>query len=174
MTSKNATHRTPRSPSLSHNDPVAFFLPFSSRTFFSISPLSARKLALLASLTQNANLISKLWTVATPTSFIILYNWLRRKELGFQGAHTLPSLGSYFSKSQNLHMFILFVEGTDASVDPNLLTSDAVVQTVAPQDTKDCSLKYNTTTTYMTLEENVKGLTSIFFFYFVCLFWKID
>lgn len=106
-----------------------------------------------------------------PVSFITRYNWLRRKELGFQGVQVLPSPGSCFSKSQNLHMYIRFVDGTDATVDQNLLTSDAEVQTVAPQDTKDCSLKYNTTTTYMTLEENMKGLTSIFFsFLFVCLF----
>lgn len=59
-TSRNATHRIPRSPSLSHDDPVASFHPLSLRTF----PPSARKSALLASLVQNANLVSQLWTIA--------------------------------------------------------------------------------------------------------------
>lgn len=177
MTSKNATHRTPRSLSLSHDDHVSFFPPTILKNVSSISPVSARKLALLASLRQNANLIFKLWTIATPPSTPVYPLQLtKKKRTGISGSTNSP-FGSWFMfpKSQNRHMSILYVDGTDANVHQNLLTSNAEVQTVASQDTKDCSLKYNTTTC-MTLEENAKGLTSIFFFFclFVCLFWKIE
>lgn len=47
-----------------------------------------------------------------------------------------------FFKSENVHIYILYVDGTDADVHQHLLTSDAEVQTVnTPQDTKDYSLK---------------------------------
>lgn len=126
VTSRNATHRTPRSPSLSKDGSAAFFHPLSLRTF----PPSARQSALLALQAQNANLICKLRTIASPISFFALYNWLERNEVGFQGAEILPSLGSCSFKSLNLHMYILYVDGTDANFHQNFLTSDAEVQTV--------------------------------------------
>lgn len=67
-------------------------------------------------------------------------------------------------------MYILYVDGTDANFHQNLLTSDAEVQTVdtfhRTQKTAvlNTNLVFFTTATCMTLEENAKGLTSIFFF----------
>lgn len=74
-------------------------------------------------------------------------------------------------------MYIVYVDGTDANVHQNLLTSDAEVQTAdtlhRTQKTAVLHTKpvFFTTATYMALEENAKGLTSIFFFF--SLFWKI-
>lgn len=89
---------------------LSLFPPIILKNFSSISPLSARKLVLLVSLTQNANLISKLWTIAAPIFFFNLCNWLRREQLGFQGAQFLPSRFMFFT-SQNLHMYIVYVDG---------------------------------------------------------------
>lgn len=75
-------------------------------------------------------------------------------------------------------MYILYADGTGANFHQNLLTSDAEVQTVdtlhRTQKTAvlNTNLVFFTTATYMTLEENAKGLTSIFFFFF-SMFWKI-
>lgn len=69
-------------------------------------------------------------------------------------------------------MYILYVDGTDANFHQNLLTSDAEVQTVDTLHRTQKTAVLNiypvffTTTTYKTLEENAKGLTSFFFFSF--------
>lgn len=81
-------------------------------------------------------------------------------------------------------MYIHYVDGTVANFHQNSLTSDAEVQTVDTlhRTQKTAVLNTNpvffTTATYMTLEENAKGLTSIFFSFFFpslffSLFWKI-
>lgn len=109
MTSKNATHRTQRSPSLFHHGPTSFFFPPTIlMNFSSISPLSAWKLVLLACLTQNAKLISELWTIANPVSYLTLCKCLRRKELGYQGAQELLSCGSCFFKPRNTCTFFMW------------------------------------------------------------------
>lgn len=73
------------------------------------------------------------------------------------------------TKSSYVHSY---VDGTDANFHQNLLTSDAEVQTVDTlhRTQKTAVLNTNpvfcTTATYLTLEENAKGLT--FFFFLVC------
>lgn len=61
--------------------PLLFFFfshTLSLRTFPPSALLSARKLSLLVSLTQNANLISKLWTIEK-LLFLRPQDWLKRK-----------------------------------------------------------------------------------------------
>lgn len=111
MTSKNATHKTPRSPSLSLNYPIAFFFSFShtlsSRTFPPSALLSARKLSLLVSLIQNANLISKLWTIAK-LLFLHPRRLTKKKKLDFFPLLSVPVFSSR----------IRYVDGTDAKIHP--------------------------------------------------------
>lgn len=72
-----------------------------------------------------------------------------------------------FFKSQNCH--IVNVDGTDAKFSQSLLTPDAEVQLddTFHRTQKTAVLNTNgvffATFTYMTLEENAEGLTSIFF-----------
>lgn len=74
-------------------------------------------------------------------------------------------------------MYILYVDGTDANFHPNLLTSDAEVQTVDTLHRTQKTAVLNTnpvffsTATYMTLEENAKGLTA---FYFIIIFLVLE
>lgn len=82
--------------------------------------------ALLALRAQNANIISKLWTIATQVSLFYPLQ-LRRKEVGFQGAQILLSLGLFFQVIKSSYIHSLYVDGIDAN---------------SPQDTEDCSLKY--------------------------------
>lgn len=111
-TSRNATHRTPRSPSLSHDGPVASFHPLSLRTF----PPSARKSALLASLAQNAKLISQLWTIASPPSLSLPSTTDYEEKNRDSREHKFSRLlVPVFSSHKNLHMYILYVDGTDAN-----------------------------------------------------------
>lgn len=147
--------------------PLFFLHPLSSRTF----PLSARKSALLASLAQNAKFVTKLWTIATPVSLFIIYNRLRRKELGFPGVQTLTSLGSCFfffqvSKSSFVHCLCGWDWRKFSSQFADFWCWDTNCWH-SPQDKKTAVLNTNpvffTTATYMTLEENAKGLTSILF-----------
>lgn len=71
-----------------------FFPPVILENFSSISPLSAGKSALLATLAQNDNLISKLRTIAAHFYLVLFFNWSRRKEFWFQGAQIFSFLGS--------------------------------------------------------------------------------
>lgn len=149
VTSRNATHRTPRSPSLSQNGPVPFFLhPLSSRTF----PPSARKSALLALLAQNANIISKLWTIATPVSFFFtLCYWEEKKWDSREHKFSRLLVYVFWSHKIVIHTFFMWT---------GLMQTLHRTQKTAVLNTNPI---FFTTATYMTLEENAKGLTSIFF-----------
>lgn len=165
-TSRNATHRTPRSPSLSHDGPVASFHPLSSRTF----PPSARKSALLASLAQNAKLISQLWTIASPSLSLPSTTDYEEKNRDSREHKFSRLLVPVFSSLKTLICTFFMWMGLMQTFIKNLLTSDAEVQTVDALHRTQKTAVLNTnlffiTATYMTLEENVKGLTSFF--------WKI-
>lgn len=173
-TSRNATHRIPRSPSLSHDDPVASFHPLSSRTF----PPSARKSALLASLAQNANLVSQLWTIAAQ-SLSLPSMTTKKKRTGIPGS--TYSLVSWFmcffpvTKSSYVHSLCgwdwrklsskfadIWCWGTNCGH--------------PPQDTKDCSLKYKPCFLYYCYLYDFGGKcerADFYFFFFFSMFWKI-
>lgn len=88
--------------------PLLFFFfshTLSLRTFPPSALLSARKLSLLVSLTQNANLISKLWTIET-LLFLRPQDWLKRK--------SWISLSSCFFFSSRIR----YVDETDAKIHP--------------------------------------------------------
>lgn len=172
-TLRNVTHRTPRSPSLFHGGPVTSFHPFSSRTF----PPSARKSALLASLAQNANLISQLWTTAAPVFFFARYTWPRRKEPVSRELKLFRlSVRVFFQVTKSWYVHSLC--GWDWC---KLLSKSADIWCWgancrhSPQDTNDCSLKYKTLFSLILLlirlwRKNTKGLTSFLFF---GSFWEI-
>lgn len=130
--------------------PLLFFFfshTLSLRTFPPSALLSARKLSLLVSLTQNANLISKLWTIEK-LLFLRPQDWLKRK--------SWISLSSCFFFPVAFDMWTRPMQRFIQNL-PTLYLSFSL----SPQDAKDFSLKRDaTTTTNMTWEENMKGLTS--------------
>ena len=122
-----------------------FFLhPLSSRTFPPSALCQPESQPCWPVLAQNAELVSKLRTIATPVSFFIISNWLRRKEPGFQGAQTLPSLGScvfQLTKSSCVHCLC----GWDRCKLSSQFADIWCWGTNcchSPQDKTDCSLKH--------------------------------
>lgn len=133
--------------------PLLFFFfshTLSLRTFPPSALLSARKLSLLVSLTQNANLISKLWTIAK-LLFLRPQRLTKKKKLDFSPLLSVPVFFpvAFDMWTRPMQRFIQNL--------PTLYLSFSL----SPQDAKDFSLKRDaTTTTNMTWEENMKGLTS--------------
>lgn len=91
--------------------PLLFFFShtLSLRTFPPSALLSARKLSLLVSLTQNANLISKLWTIEK-LLFLCPQRLTKKKKLDFSPLLSVPV---FFFPSLIRH-----VDETDAKIHP--------------------------------------------------------
>lgn len=169
VTSKNATHRTPRSPSLSHDDPVAFFHPLSLRTFPPSALCQPEKSALLASLAQNDNLISKTSDHSSPHLF---FYSLQKKIIGISGSTNFPLtwfkfvfFPSFFSFHVTETLYVHSLSGRDWFRGINCWHS--------PQDTKDCSLKYKPCSLLLLLIWFWRKMRKGWLFFSFSLFWKI-
>lgn len=143
-----------------------FFHPLSSRTF----PPSARKSVQLALLAHNANLMFKLWTIATtPVSFFYPLRMTKKKSSGIPGSTNSPI--SWFIFFFPSHMYILYVDGTDANFHQNLLTSDAEVQALDTLHRTQKTAVLSTNPVFF--DFGGKCERADIFFFFLSLFWKI-
>lgn len=133
MTSRNATHRTLRSPSLFHGGPVTCFFFFFVLFFFTHYPQTfppSAKSALLALVAQNVSLISKTLDHRNPHLFLYRVQLTKKEKKWDSREHKFSCfLVQGFQVIKSLYD-TLYMDGTNANFHENLLTSDAELLTL--------------------------------------------